>query len=60
MWGSAPCAKERRAPQIPMALDCCCHQVLMGFLVGMGDEAPLQLRLLPLSNFANIGELIGR
>ncbi len=31
-------------------------QVLMGFLVGMGDESPLKLRLLPVSHFANIGE----
>lgn len=31
-------------------------QVLMGFLVGMGKQGPLRLRLLPLQQFANIGQ----
>ena len=31
-------------------------QVVMAFLVGMGDEEPLRYRILPVNRFMNIGQ----
>lgn len=31
-------------------------QVVMAFLVGMGDEEPLRYRILPISQFMNLGQ----
>ena len=31
------------------------NEVLMGFLLGMGDEPPVKFRLLPVAKYSNIG-----
>jgi len=34
----------------------CRNELIMGFLFGMGEETALRFRLLPVDQFANIGE----
>ena len=31
------------------------NELIMGFLVGVGDEGPIRYRLLPIDKFSNIG-----
>ncbi len=32
------------------------NEVLVGFVMGMGNDPPLRFRLLPVEQYANIGE----